>query len=781
MLEIFQAISKTIKEFQTKNLFGNKFGEISLEIPVPISGAFEVIWDDDIVSKEIPGGLISCLLRVMYWKYIEDKKHEYYIYLILDLYYFIVDCCTLFLSMILTASPLLIVYLPLSSGLAILIFSRFLGKKGALFLNLLSLFVSFILVLFFLFGTDYKKNLVFFNYNSSKFSMMTKTWADSLQNWDIHFDFISLSMCFLVVIVSLLVNFYAYNYLLLDPHLSRFFSYLSFFTFFMLFLVCSNNLIQFFFAWEGVGICSYLLIGFWSTRIQAVKSAMKAVLLNKVGDLALLFSIAYSWNLLNACSFTELKHVVQKTTIHSSFGLSQSLDAFLMNKALILITVFFIVAAVAKSAQIGLHTWLPDAMEGPTPVSALIHAATMVTAGILLILRVSPILMDQVTIMYIMLLMGALTALMSGFIACFQTDLKKIIAYSTCSQLGYMFFACGASLYSISLLHLIGHGFFKALLFLVAGSFIHLMNNEQAANKIFLFENVKLTSLYTISLYIGLTSLTALPFFSGFYTKEAILLMSLNNFWGGSWLAGSLGYILGIVAALLTAIYSAAMLEDIMYTNPKKLRSNSLHNFIPLSTITALCVLGTFSIFFGFYFSNNWVQVYNNIFSNDYCLGFTVQKTEWLAVNISITGDLFTIPLSLELLPLWAGILLTAIPRSTLSTFLEKHLFTFKYHAKNPQKHFKIYKNFGLLKNIAQNKFWFDYVINLMARNILSFSYSTLFKKTDKGLLETFGPTQSITLTWTTNFFTRFFGYNVILEGLILLFIVISFYFIFFL
>lgn len=688
------------------------------------------------------------------------------------------NCIINYSTHIAELAPLLTIFLPLSSAFIILLFSRFFGKKGALTLNLISLTISLSLLIFMFLHQN--EGLPFFNYSSSKIGNTTKIWVDFLQNWELHFDFITLTMCFLVTIVSLLVNFYAYNYLLTDPHLTRFFSYLNFFTFFMLFLVSSNNLIQFFFAWEGVGICSYLLIGFWSTRLQAVKSAIKAVLLNKIGDFCLLFAIAYSWSLLDICSFTQFKQIIHISVLQFSTGLPLILgNQQLMSISLSIIALFFIFAAVAKSAQIGLHTWLPDAMEGPTPVSALIHAATMVTAGILLILRISPILTDLIYILYFILILGAFTAIMSGFIACFQTDLKKIIAYSTCSQLGYMFFACGASLYSVSLLHLISHGFFKALLFLVAGSFIHMSTNEQASNKIYFFENIKLTSLYTIVLYVGLTSLTALPFFSGFYSKEAILLLSLNNYWGGAWLSGSIGFTFGILAALLTTIYSASMLEELIYINPKKLRSNLTHKFIPLSTKVALILLGCFSVFFGYYLATEWLGKYNNIFNVDHSFNFLVDNFDWLTISLSLSTEIFSLPLILELLPLISGIFFTAISRANILSFIEKYAFILYTDILKKNLAPKTYIFFCNLKIIAQNKFWFDYLINNCASLVQKFSYFYLFKKLDKGLLERIGPTFLTNQVWLYNFFTRFFNYNIVLEGLLLILSAICFYFYF--
>lgn len=241
-------------------------------------------------------------------------------------------------------------------------------------------------------------------------------------------------------------------------------------------------------------------------------------------------------------------------------------------------------------------------MEGPTPVSALIHAATMVTAGIFLIIRISPLLSFSSSLLTAIAGIGAVTALCSGLIACYQVDFKKVIAYSTCSQLGYMFFACGLTLYSASLFHLISHGFFKALLFLVAGAYIHLYRNEQTLTKVAFFESKKLNHLYSVSLYIGLVSLSALPFFSGFYSKEPLILQSGHVFFEQLWVSESLGYNIGILAGVLTTTYSASMLLGILQKTPKQRRSGSTAPYQVLSTRIALLCLSIASIVFGFYF-----------------------------------------------------------------------------------------------------------------------------------------------------------------------------------
>lgn len=284
-------------------------------------------------------------------------------------------------------------------------------------------------------------------------------------------------MLIIVTFISSLVHIYSTEYMEHDPHLSRFMSYLSLFTFFMLILITSNNFLQMFVGWEGVGLASYLLINFWFTRIQANKAAIKAMLVNRVGDFFILlaiFALYFVFNTLDYDLIFSLSPIVTKYKI-SACGFSFYI--------LDVICVLLLLGAMGKSAQLGLHTWLPDAMEGPTPVSALIHAATMVTAGVFLIIRCSFLFEFSPISLHFVTLIGSLTAFFAATVGLFQNDIKRVIAYSTCSQLGYMIFACGLSSYEVSLFHLSNHAFFKALLFLGAGSIIHAVADEQDMRK----------------------------------------------------------------------------------------------------------------------------------------------------------------------------------------------------------------------------------------------------------------------------------------------------------
>jgi len=348
---------------------------------------------------------------------------------------------------------LVLVFLPLITALSCLSFGFLIGRKGSAILTISSMFITFIII-----------NIIFYEVclNQSPTTITLFTWLDCEYlhvNWGFLFDSLSVSLLYIVCFISLLVHIYSYDYMNSDPHLPRFMSYLSVFTFFMIILVTADNFLQMFVGWEGVGLASYLLINFWFTRIQANKAAIKAMLVNRIADFFLalgIFGIYYQFKSLDYAVVFNIAHLYANDTI-SFFNINFSTIEFL--------SFFLFLGAMGKSAQLGLHTWLPDAMEGPTPVSALIHAATMVTAGVFLIARCSPLFEFSPNMLFFVSLIGSLTAFVAGSIGLMQNDLKKVIAYSTCSQLGYMIFACGFSGYHIGIFHLINHAFFKALLF----------------------------------------------------------------------------------------------------------------------------------------------------------------------------------------------------------------------------------------------------------------------------------------------------------------------------
>ncbi len=360
-----------------------------------------------------------------------------------------------------------------------------------------------------------------------------------IANWSLYVDSVTAVMLLVVTSVSSVVHIYSIGYMSEDKSIPRFMSYLSLFTFFMLVLVTSNNILQLFVGWEGVGLCSYLLIGFWYYKPSANRAAIKAFIVNRVGDFAFILGIAALFLTFGSVSFQDI------------FAQASSLK---VSKTIDLICLLLFIGAMGKSAQIGLHVWLPDAMEGPTPVSALIHAATMVTAGVFLVIRFSPLFEISPSILTFITYIGAFTAIFAASIALVQNDIKKIIAYSTCSQLGYMFFACGVGAYPVALFHLMTHAFFKALLFLGAGNVIYSMHHEQDINKMGgLWRKIPVT--YGLML-IGSLALAGIYPFAGYFSKDLILEVAYAK--GGN--AGMTAFTLGLVGAFFTAFYSWRLL-----------------------------------------------------------------------------------------------------------------------------------------------------------------------------------------------------------------------------
>nr|YP_010128072.1 NADH dehydrogenase subunit 5 [Gardineria hawaiiensis]QPP20599.1 NADH dehydrogenase subunit 5 [Gardineria hawaiiensis] len=356
-------------------------------------------------------------------------------------------------------------------------------------------------------------------------------------------------MLFVITVISTLVHIFSTAYMQGDPHIPRFMSYLSLFTFLMVVLVTSDNYPQLFIGWEGVGLCSYLLINFWLTRVEANKAAIKAMLVNRVGDIGLVLAMFAILDHFGSLEFSSAFNMVVVST---------------PSRNITLICLLLFVGAAGKSAQLGLHTWLPDAMEGPTPVSALIHAATMVTAGVFLLIRSFPFFEQAPFVLMVVTIVGSLTVFLAATVGVIQNDLKKVVAYSTCSQLGYMVVACGISQYSISLFHLMNHAFFKALLFLSAGSVIHALSDEQDLRK--MGGLVKLIPLTYIMVVVGSLSLMGFPYLTGFYSKDLILELAYDQHYL------TFAYWLGGFSALLTALYSIRLvyLTFLSNTNSRK-------------------------------------------------------------------------------------------------------------------------------------------------------------------------------------------------------------------
>ena len=374
-----------------------------------------------------------------------------------------------------------------------------------------------------------------------------------------------------------------------DEHTPRFFAYLSLFTFFMLMLVTADNLVQLFLGWEGVGLCSYLLIGFWYKKPSANAAAMKAFIVNRVGDLGFMLGLLLTFYIFGSIHFANIFASIPQHVNTTYSLLGHEFHAFT------LIGILLFIGAMGKSAQLGLHTWLPDAMEGPTPVSALIHAATMVTAGVFLVARMSPLYEYAPVALMLVTVVGATTSLFAATIALTQNDIKKVIAYSTCSQLGYMFFACGVSAYSAGVFHLMTHAFFKALLFLGAGSVIHAMSGEQDMQKMGgLWKKIP----YTYALFwIGSLAIAGIPFFAGYYSKSAIL----HAAHGSHTHFAHYAFMVGELVSFLTAFYSWRLLLLAFHGKPRCDKKTWEHvHESPAIMLVPLIVLTLGALFSGY-------------------------------------------------------------------------------------------------------------------------------------------------------------------------------------
>ena len=490
-----------------------------------------------------------------------------------------------------------IIGLPLIASIISGFFGKFIGDRNSEIITSLLVSISAIfsfIILYEVIQNQYEDNIII------------ATWINSGSlnvDWSMKIDPLSSVMLVVVTSVSALVHIYSIGYMSHDPHKPRFMAYLSLFTFAMLMLVTSDNFIQLFFGWEGVGLCSYFLIGFWFKKETANSAAIKAFIVNRVGDFGFalgIFLIFYLFGTVNYSEvFDQIPTITDKNLIFLGFEIN----------AIDLICLLLFIGAMGKSAQIFLHTWLPDAMEGPTPVSALIHAATMVTAGVFLVVRCSPIYEYSELALNIITIVGMSTAFFAATVALVQTDIKKIIAYSTCSQLGYMFIATGVGAYNVAMFHLFTHAFFKALLFLGSGSVIHAFKDEQNINNM---GGVWKKLPYTYALMvIGTLALTGFPFLSGFYSKDAIIEFAyLRGNTVGYYAAG-----FGIFTAFLTSIYSWRLLFKTFHGeyNNKNIKIEETHES-PLVMLIPLIFLSIGAIFAGVTFKELFIG--NNELNN---------------------------------------------------------------------------------------------------------------------------------------------------------------------
>ena len=590
---------------------------------------------------------------------------------------------------------LTLLFLPLIGSIISGFFGKRIGDRNSEILTSTLVSISTILsILIF-----YK--VIFENYNNN---VIISSWINSgflSVNWSIKIDALSSVMLVVVTLVSSLVHIYSIGYMSHDPHKTRFMSYLSLFTFAMLTLVTSDNFLQLFFGWEGVGLCSYLLIGFWYKKNSANSAAIKAFIVNRVGDFGFalgIFLIFYSFNTLN---YVEVFNAVPNNLNNDIEFLGLKINS------INLICILLFIGSMGKSAQIFLHTWLPDAMEGPTPVSALIHAATMVTAGVFLVVRCSPIFEYSQLALNIVTIVGITTAFYAATVALVQNDIKKIIAYSTCSQLGYMFFAAGVGAYNVAMFHLFTHAFFKALLFLGSGSVIHSFNNEQNINNM---GGVWKKLPYTWALMIiGTLALTGFPLLSGFYSKDAIIEFA--------YLKGTnLGYLaatFGILTAFLTAVYSWRLIFKTFHGNfnNSKLKIDSLHES-PLVMLLPLIVLSLGAIFSGILFKN--------LFINQ-------------EINFWKESIMFLIPLSTNHPPQWIILITPVIV--TISIPISYYLFIKNNNICNwlANENKPIYK-------FLINKWYFDEFYDYIFVKPIKKIGIFFWKKIDVNTIDRFGP-----------------------------------------
>nr|YP_011008028.1 NADH dehydrogenase subunit 5 [Cutleria multifida]WBP69894.1 NADH dehydrogenase subunit 5 [Cutleria multifida] len=595
-----------------------------------------------------------------------------------------------------------IVFLPLVGSLISGFFGRFLGGRGAGIITIFCLALSFCL-----------SSLAFYEVGLggcfTYIYLMPWFESDSFHvDWAFCFDSLTVVMLIVVTFISTLVHVYSTEYMGGDPHLPRFMSYLSLFTFFMLILVTADNFVQMFVGWEGVGLCSYLLINFWFTRIQANKAAIKAMLVNRVGDFGLALGIFGIFICFGAVDYATVFALSPQLT-------SYTLSFFNINcRALDLIGILLFVGAVGKSAQLGLHTWLPDAMEGPTPVSALIHAATMVTAGVFLLARCSPLLEYCPKSLSIISVVGGMTAFFAATTALVQNDLKRVIAYSTCSQLGYMIFACGLSNYSVAVFHLANHAFFKALLFLSAGSVIHAVGDEQDMRKMGGLR--KLLPFTYAMMVIGSLALMGMPFLTGFYSKDVILEVAYATYSKASHFA----YWLGSFAAFCTAFYSIRLLSLCFLAEPNGSRSlllSASEGSWPMGVVLGL--LAVPSMFIGYLSRDLFIGLGTNFWGNSiFCL----------PTNLSIIDAEF-MSTSIKIFPLCCSILGGGLSFILYKSY-NKNLFLWKTSLLGRQ-----------LYTFLNRKWLFDKVYNdFLTQNLLDFGYHFTYKAIDRGLIESLGP-----------------------------------------
>lgn len=525
-------------------------------------------------------------------------------------------------------------------------------------------------------------------------------------SWAFRIDTLTVVMLVVVNTVSTLVHIYSIGYMGHDPHNPRFFSYLSLFTFSMLMLVTSDNLLQMFFGWEGVGLASYLLIGFWYKRPRACAAAMKAFIVNRVGDFGFALGIFAVFWMYQSVEFETIFANAQTLVGQSIMFLGFKADA------LTVICLLLFMGAMGKSAQFFLHTWLPDAMEGPTPVSALIHAATMVTAGVFMVARLSPLFELAPTALAVVTFIGATTAFFAATVGLVQNDIKRVIAYSTCSQLGYMFVALGVGAYSAGIFHLFTHAFFKALLFLGAGSVIHAVSDEQDMRKMGGLKNhIKLTYWMMI---IGTLALTGFPLTAGFFSKDAII----EGAYAAHSTMGGYAFVLTVIAALFTSFYSWRLIFMTFWGKPRASveTMKHVHESPPVMTIP-LIILAVGALTVGLLFSNSFIgEGYEAFWKHALFTG----------PNNHILEELHHVPLAVKAAPFIMMVL--------------GFIVAFWFYVINPRLPKRLAERHDVAYRFLLNKWYFDEIYDIIFVRPAKWLGRFFWKWGDGWLIDGFGP-----------------------------------------
>ncbi len=594
----------------------------------------------------------------------------------------------------------LIVFLPLIGAIVAGFFGKTIGEKGSMYLTSGFLVASAILSWVALFQVG-------FGHQTEKVQVFQWISSGALEiNWAFRIDTLTAVMLVVVNTVSSLVHIYSIGYMSHDPHQPRFFSYLSLFTFAMLMLVTSDNFVQMFFGWEGVGLASYLLIGFWFHKPSANAAAIKAFVVNRIGDFGFALGIFAIFMIFDSVEFDTVFEGAKGQVGQTFNFLGYQVDV------LTTICLLLFMGAMGKSAQFLLHTWLPDAMEGPTPVSALIHAATMVTAGVFLVARCSPLFELSSSAMLVVTIIGATTAFFAATVGVAQNDIKRVIAYSTCSQLGYMFVALGVGAYGIAIFHLFTHAFFKALLFLGSGSVIHAMSDEQDMRRMGgLFPHLKKTWAMML---IGTIALTGFPLTAGFFSKDAVIEAAFV----GHNAAAGYAFTLLVVAAFLTSFYSWRLM--FMTFHGKTRASAEVMSHIhesPNVMLVPLYILALGSLFAGVIFAGYFVGHHEGDF--------------WAKALFRADGN--NIVEEIHHVPLW-------VKASPFVVMVLGFILAWYCYIKRPDVPGKIAAQHSVAYKFLLNKWYFDEIYDYMFVRSAKWIGRFFWKQGDGWLIDGFGP-----------------------------------------